>query len=545
MMSSTHPLSRFKNDDFKHLRHRSVRPLLPSADAEVPLGEHQVHSIWNNVQGDVFVLFPKTAENFVFFTIKDAALFKRDLKNYTPSTSLQTVENMASISHAKGRGTWAEEIVQSQIAFSRAGLDYLGYTDDIQDPRFDTRPMLDDMRFFGDSGPWYTPFAEGGLHGVFSIAAGSEDECDNATAEIKTSFTQSIVSSDEMTLKGRVRPGENKGHEHFGFRDGISQPALRGLVDPHPGQIQVDAGVIIMGYPGDPVLNNPAAPQRPAWTTDGSILIFRQLEQDVIEFDAYLRRKGRNWRDHVHGADVQPPLSDAEGAELFGAQMVGRWKSGAPIAKAPYRDDLEVAENEDEVNDFDYTVEGIPGPTNRFCPFTAHTRKTMPRNLDPFMTPKFFESVASVRAGIPYGPEVTKEERDAGASLKDGIHERGLLFVSYQSSLENGFVRQLVPFSGNDFFPITSFTPTKHGQDPIIGSPQPATIRAHAMGTVPSRGEVTVRVKDQYGHSVDVSGFASSTAIGPTADPQPFFVKSRGGEYFFVPSVSFVKKISG
>jgi deferrochelatase/peroxidase EfeB len=40
-----------------------------------------------------------------------------------------------------------------------------------------------------------------------------------------------------------------------------------------------------------------------------------------------------------------------------------------------------------------------------------------------------------LRRGIPFGPEVTTEEKLA----KSTKHERGLYFVSYQSNLGNGF----------------------------------------------------------------------------------------------------------
>ena len=43
---------------------------------------------------------------------------------------------------------------------------------------------------------------------------------------------------------------------------------------------------------------------------------------------------------------------------------------------------------------------------------------------------------------------------------------RGLLFVCYQSSIENGFFRQTVEYANNDFFPMTSIIPTKHGKLP-------------------------------------------------------------------------------
>lgn len=40
-----------------------------------------------------------------------------------------------------------------------------------------------------------------------------------------------------------------------------------------------------------------------------------------------------------------------------------------------------------------------------------------------------------MRRGIPFGPEVTGAERQAGKTAND----RGLLFVCYQTSITNGF----------------------------------------------------------------------------------------------------------
>jgi deferrochelatase/peroxidase EfeB len=57
-------------------------------------------------------------------------------------------------------------------------------------------------------------------------------------------------------------------------------------------------------------------------------------------------------------------------------------------------------------NDFDYTVSGVDEPTDKLCPFTAHTRKTAPRNLDPYLSRQFLEAGSIVRAGLPYGGEV-------------------------------------------------------------------------------------------------------------------------------------------
>lgn len=77
-------------------------------------------------------------------------------------------------------------------------------------------------------------------------------------------------------MKGEARPGAEAGHEHFGYMDGIAQPAITGFTtDPLPGQISIDPGLFLVGEDGDPTSN------RPAWAKGGSIMAFRQLQQLV------------------------------------------------------------------------------------------------------------------------------------------------------------------------------------------------------------------------------------------------------------------------
>lgn len=142
------------------------------------------------------------------------------------------------------------------------------------------------------------------------------------------------------------------------------------------------------------------------------------------------------------------------------------------------------------------------------------------------------------------------------------------------SSLDSGFVRQTVGYADNDFFPITSLVPKKHGkslvlmyvfsdvttrirdflsgQDPIIGGPPPegspgVPRQAQYIGGAPtltSGDQVDIRLTGGDGSNIAVSGFTKVTVPGtepPPGEPNPFFVTSRGGEYFFVPSVSTLK----
>lgn len=83
---------------------------------------------------------------------------------------------------------------------------------------------------------------------------------------------------------GKVRPGNDRGHEHFGFLDGFSQPALAGLGLPFPGQRLVDAGRFVFGYPN--------APTAPEWMNNGSFMVLHRLAQLVPEFESTLGSEG-------------------------------------------------------------------------------------------------------------------------------------------------------------------------------------------------------------------------------------------------------------
>jgi deferrochelatase/peroxidase EfeB len=78
-------------------------------------------------------------------------------------------------------------------------------------------------------------------------------------------------------------------------------------------------------------------------------------------------------------------------------------------------------------NNFDFH------PTNKHdkCPFGAHIRKMRPRgDLE-------HDHAVIIRRGISYGSEVTPDEQAARKSSDQ--HERGLIFVCYQSDIRNGY----------------------------------------------------------------------------------------------------------
>lgn len=163
--------------------------------------------------------------------------------------------------------------------------------------------------------------------------------------------------------------------EHFGFRDGFSQPLIEGLGRKGEPLHTLPPGEFILGYPnvyeeftqvpavseeGDPGGRLPLDEHGVRQLgRNGSYLVFRQMEQHVSDFWAYLDERSRE-----QGGDP---------AVTLGAKMVGRWPSGCPLERSPDRDKPELAEN----NDFTYWDDDFEG---RRCPLGSHIRRTNPRD---------------------------------------------------------------------------------------------------------------------------------------------------------------------
>ena len=78
----------------------------------------------------------------------------------------------------------------------------------------------------------------------------------------------------------------------------------------------------MLGYP-DEMSDTPAIPQPEILGRNGSYVVFRKLHQRVAEFRQYLKANA----------------SSAEARSSLAAKMMGRWRSGAPLALCPMHDD--------------------------------------------------------------------------------------------------------------------------------------------------------------------------------------------------------------
>ena len=357
---------------------------------------------------------------------------------------------------------------------------------------------------------------------------------------------------------GRVLSAPLRGHEHFGFKDGVSQPGVRGFVgasppelltarlfDPsvqqadatipefsRPGQPLIWPGQIVFGYNRQqtqdtrvPLPAETLAPTTPPWGRNGSYVVVRRLRQDVKAFRMFINKAAQE----LEGVDGFSDMS----ADRFAALMVGRWPSGAPLMRTAGVDDPALGTDDHASNFFQYENDSPPAmmldpslnysgdafPTSRAdfsgrqCPLAGHIRKVNPRdgtteqgNSSDVLTRLV------LRRGIPFG-----EAYDIADPLTRDLpeHDRGLMFVSYQTSIESQFVFLQTKWVNNAVDPNNG-----GGQDPIIGQ-RPENGRARTFTVVGSNGAP---------HNVAVD----AEWVVPT-----------GGGYFFSPSISTIANVLG
>jgi Dyp-type peroxidase family len=364
---------------------------------------------------------------------------------------------------------------------------------------------------------WLAPFSED-IHAVALLAADLRDDVERLYRQLKRHMRPRGIT-EVGQLEGQTRPGDQRGHEHFGFKDGISQPGIAGLTAPEdlkPGQEMVAAGEFILGYPEqngapppppqpsgyEPPPPAPPPPSGPEWTRNGSYLVFRRLRQDVRGFTDFIRQQAA-------ATGIRP--------DLLEAKFVGRYKSGAPLERTrnedpgfdPQAEDPSIADQsvleDDRINNFDYA----PGDEDGLLvPRAAHIRKAYPRSQEP---PGKAESERRriLRRGIPYGPEFVESESPYppdGNPAAD--QDRGLLFLCYQASIADQFEFIQSHWANHDDFPQP-----EDGRDPIISQDV-----ADPRFRIPPRPDRLTLAR---------------------------WVLTTGGDYFFSPSMSALHLLAG
>ncbi len=323
------------------------------------------------IQGNILGGFNKDFQTFLFLRFTDQAA-ARDWVGSIAGEVASAAEVAAFdglfklINGRRGGELGVLKATWMNIAFTHTGIDYLGASEAGQFPvefKQGMKARAAANKDGGESAPvkWVAAL-QGEIHALMIVAADAQEDLGEHV--LRYVHNMGIHGVQLAYLQeGAVRQDE-PGHEHFGFRDGVSQPGVRHLdshvgsltggdgkakpIHGNPGQDRLHAGEFILGYPtqklerkdcGGKTVNpnpdeGPLSPEHqakdgdkfvvvtedlPAWGTNGSYLVFRRLAQNVGGF-----------HDMVHDLAKHGKLGTHDPA-VAGAKLVGRYKSGAPL----------------------------------------------------------------------------------------------------------------------------------------------------------------------------------------------------------------------
>jgi Dyp-type peroxidase family len=296
-------------------------------------------------------------------------------------------------------------------------------------------------------------------------------------------YFESVIACPYRDIKeerGNAMEVNGRSVEHFGFADDISQPLF----------FQEDVVKHVHG--GGTNTWDPSAGPSLVLIPDphgrenacGSYLVFLKLEQNPQGFALKIRELAAKM-----GLAV-------EQVETF---VMGRFRDGTPAALQ------NTAGRPGDLNNFSFFASD---PDGAKCPFSAHIRKANPRDDTASSSERRI-----ARRGITYGYR-TIEPKDNPSPKQMPRDEVGLLFMCYQRDIKKQF-ESLQFLQANN----ANFVRENTGIDPIIGrmrGGQPQQKWPAAWGA-------------------------------PRTEHQPYsfgsFVTLKGGEYFFAPSMSFLKNL--
>lgn len=308
--------------------------------------------------------------------------------------------------------------------------------------------------------------------------------------------------------------------EHFGYTDGIGDPVFEGqIIDEYRvvgrgkltregGWARLETGEFLLGHP-DEAHEYPRAPAPTLLSNNGTFMVYRKLHQNVASFERLL---------DAH-ADSFPG-----GRELLAAKLSGRWRdNGAPLvhtpdaaSKAAWDQRFYAADEETRdkmLTDFRFDLMGDK------CPIGAHIRRINPRGSLEFGQDGAYDTPGALddrrrilRRGLPYGV-VRDRSNDEG--------DHGVIFMALNASIERQFefVQQQWINYAND---------SKEGSDKdvLLGN------HYDPKGACPSKMVIHVDPK-------------SSGQPPYFVNEIPRLVETRGGDYFFVPSMTALRMIAG
>jgi len=404
------------------------------------------------------------------------------------------------------------------VAFTYQGLRALGLEPDLCEafstPFVQGATHEDRLRVnhdVGDDAPEHWEWGgcpEKSVHVALLIFASKREHVLEALTSYRAQAAQhgfkEVTTLEANTLHNRT--------EHFGFRDGIAQPIVKGSGDPGVAQNTIAAGEILLGHRDGygNVAPAPTSSEGFRFGFNGSYMVLRQLEQNVEEF----------WKScHEKGEKV------GLNAVSVASKMVGRWPSGRPLVRHPDKDpEPNVVSNDDG---FGYFEAG--SDNDRYggkCPFGAHIRRSNPRDWGLGASSEESVTLSNLhrimRRGRPYGPPLTESMKtdemlelalkapkaEAGTGQK-----RGLNFICFNANIERQF-----EFIQQQWCKNPKFAGQHSDADPLLGLRRSAS----ELGL------------DDNGLTLQCDLHSGSTQRIAALEP---FVSLKGSAYFFMPSV--------
>jgi deferrochelatase/peroxidase EfeB len=458
-----------------------------------------------DIQGNILRGYKKDHVRHLVLTITDPQAARRWLLDATSGETAGTPQVTTEKSYSEKPPTCLN------VGLTHAGLETLGVA--AKHLRTFPHEFVDGMASralkLGDTGPsdprhwkaeWQDPSK---VHVVVSVHADSPGQRDRTAKEVLDAGDGAAFDK-RAKLDGDAFPG---GQVHFGYRDNIAQPHFAGIRDPidRPDQQPlVEVGAVLLGHqtPVEDVRWEVPQPKRLGF--NGSFNAFRVLEQQVGEFEDFLSQSAALIKDNgmanmVLPPDVEktwvPPTSRFEAMrELVAAKILGRWRTGVPLALSPYSPTPVCL---GKLNDFDYAND----PDGLCCPVGSHIRRCNPRSSR-IVQRNTNHSRRIVRRGMPYGPPYDPDHPDDGK-------ERGLLGVFICASLIAQF--EAIQY---DWMNLGLQDPRITGtNDAVVGNNEPE----FSSFTMPVGSS-----------SIELRGFSR-------------FVHTVGGAYLFLPSIRALK----
>jgi Dyp-type peroxidase family len=295
----------------------------------------------------------------------------------------------------------------------------------------------------------------------------------------------------------QIVDGKPTTKEHFGFTDGFGNPDYLGVErSSQPGQgkllsggiwTPLATGELLLGY-ADEAGELPVAPVPHLLASNGTFMVYRKLHQNLATFRAFLDKQGSLY---------------AGGKEKLAAKFIGRWRDGTPIELSPDNPNPAIAKDPNRNTDFTYGTDA----EGARCPIGAHLRRVHPRDAFGF-NGQLINRRRITRRGLPYGRFVPD-----GEPVTDK-EERGVIFMVLNANLSRQFefVQQQWVQYGND---------SHLGNDKDV-----------LMGNHGGHGKFVVQ------------GDASPANPPFICSNLPDFVELRGGDYFFLPSITALGMIA-